>query len=100
MVKRYENINFIPPKIVSNNADLGLRLRQKTGKGGLTTKQAGDLKIGSGVARATSLKNRSKISPEVIKKMVNFFKRPIYSRAFYALVQVALISPPPSPIVH
>ena len=75
MVKRYENINFIPPKIVSNNADLGLRLRQKTGKGGLTTKQAGDLKIGSGVARATSLKNRSKISPEVIKKMVNFFNR-------------------------
>jgi phage I-like protein len=75
MIKRYSHINFTPPKTVSSNADLGLRLRKKTGKGGLTTKQAGDLKIGSGVARATSLKNRSKISPEVIKRMVNFFNR-------------------------
>ena len=75
MIKRYSHINFTPPKGVSSNADLGLRLRKKTGKGGLTTKQAGDLNIGSGVARATSLKNRSKISPEVIKKMVNFFNR-------------------------
>ena len=66
MIKRYSHINFTPPKTVSSNADLGLRLRKKTGKGGLTTKQAGDLKIGSGVARATSLKNRSKISQEVI----------------------------------
>tara|TARA_R100000655_G_scaffold110056_1_gene167247 strand:+ start:6341 stop:7939 length:1599 start_codon:yes stop_codon:yes gene_type:complete len=74
-LEKYKNINFVPPITVSKNADLGLRLRKKTGKGGLTTKEAGDLKIGSGVARATSLKNRSKISPEVIKKMVNFFNR-------------------------
>ena len=75
MVKKYEHINFIPPKSVSNNAKRGLELWKKYKKGGFSTKQAGDLGIGSGVARATSLKNASRISPDTIKRMVSFFAR-------------------------
>jgi phage I-like protein len=75
MVKRYKSIDFKPPKGVSLNAARGLDLRRRFGKGGLTTQEAGKLKIGSGVARATSLKNLENVSPETIKKMVGFFNR-------------------------
>jgi hypothetical protein len=76
--KRYEHINFIPPKTVSNQAKKGLEYRKKakpSRKGGLTVKQASKLGIGSGVQRAVNLKNRDKISPQVIKQMASFFAR-------------------------
>ena len=73
--ERYEGINFVPPESVANAAARGLRLRQKTGRGGLTTRQASKVGIGSGVARAASLKNRQKLSPSTISRMVSFFAR-------------------------
>ena len=73
--ERYEGINFVPPESVANAAARGLRLRQKTGRGGLTTRQASKERIGSGVARAASLKNRQKLSPSTISRMVSFFAR-------------------------
>ena len=73
--ERYEGINFVPPESVANAAAWGLRLRQKTGRGGLTTGQASKEGIGSGVARAASLKNRQKLSPSTISRMVSFFAR-------------------------
>lgn len=73
--ERYAGINFVPPEAVANAAARGLKLRQKTGRGGLTTKQASKEGIGSGVARATSLKNRQKLSPSTISRMVSFFAR-------------------------
>lgn len=73
--ERYEGINFVPPESVANAATRGLKLRQKTGRGGLTTRQASKEGIGSGVARAASLKNRQKLSPSTISRMVSFFAR-------------------------
>lgn len=73
--ERYEGINFVPPESVANAAARGLKLRQKTGRGGLTTRQASKEGIGSGVARAASLKNRQKLSPSTISRMVSFFAR-------------------------
>lgn len=75
MLSAYKNINFKPPQNVAKNAEKGLELRKKYGKGGLSTQEAGKLKIGSGVARATSLKNQQNISPETVKQMVGFFNR-------------------------
>jgi len=73
--ERYEGISFVPPESVANAAARGLNLRSKTGRGGLTTKQASKEGIGSGVARAASLKNRQKLSPSTISRMVSFFAR-------------------------
>jgi len=73
--ERYEGISFVPPESVANAAARGLKLRQKTGRGGLTTRQASKEGIGSGVARAASLKNRQKLSPSTIGRMVSFFAR-------------------------
>ena len=73
--ERYEGINFVPPESVANAAARGLKLRQKTGRGGLTTRQASKEGIGSGVARAASLKNRQKLSPSTVSRMVSFFAR-------------------------
>lgn len=73
--ERYAGINFVPPEAVANAAARGLNLRSKTGRGGLTTKQASKEGIGSGVARAASLKNRQKLSPSTISRMVSFFAR-------------------------
>ncbi len=53
----------------------GLELRKKHGKGGLTTQEAGEQGIGSGVARATSLANGEALSYETIKRMAAFFSR-------------------------
>jgi len=73
--ERYEGISFVPPESVANAAARGLNLRSKTGRGGLTTKQASKEGVGSGVARAASLKNRQKLSPSTISRMVSFFAR-------------------------
>lgn len=73
--EKYKNINFVPPKKIAEIAARGLELRKRYGKGGLSAKEASELGIGSGVVRATSLKNQQKLSPETINRMVSFFAR-------------------------
>jgi len=73
---KYDHINFTPPESVANAAERGLEMRKKSGgKGGLNAKQAKKAGVGSGVQRASNLKNRSKMSPETVKRMRNFFSR-------------------------
>lgn len=73
--ERYADIDFVPPQSVADAAARGLALRKQVGRGGLSTKEAGKAGIGSGVARAASLKNRQKLSPATIGRMVSFFAR-------------------------
>lgn len=73
--KRYENIDFKPPASVASEAKKGLEYRQKSGKGGLSSQEAGKAGIGSGVQRAVNLKNRNNLTPETIKMMRGFFSR-------------------------
>ena len=75
---KYDHINFKPPPSVAAAAARGLELRRKapkSRKGGLDPQQAKKQGIGSGVARAVSLKNRAKLSPSTISMMVRFFAR-------------------------
>lgn len=67
--------SYSPPEAVQKNARRGLELRKKHGKGGLTTQEAGEQGIGSGVARATSLANGERVSIETIRRMSAFFSR-------------------------
>jgi hypothetical protein len=60
-----EEIDFVCPRIVADNAEKGLRLRREFGRGGTEI----------GVARARDLKNRKALSPSTIKRMVSFFAR-------------------------
>lgn len=76
--EKYQGIDFKPPQAVADAAKKGLEYRQKAtpgNKGGLTPAEAAKQGIGSGVQRATNLKNRDNISPEVINQMVSFFAR-------------------------
>jgi len=75
---RISSLDLIPPKAVADAAAKGLKYRQKatpSNRGGLTPSEASKEGIGSGVQRAVNLKNRDKISPETISKMVGFFSR-------------------------
>ena len=75
--EKYNHIDFKPPKSVAKAAERGLELRreQEGDKAGLTTEEAGEQDIGSGVQRAVNLKNRDAVSPETINDMVGFFAR-------------------------
>ena len=74
--EKYKHINFKPPSGVASAAAKGLDYRKRAGgRGGLTPSQAAEQGIGSGVARAASLKNRQTMSPKVIRQMVAFFSR-------------------------
>jgi tRNA nucleotidyltransferase/poly(A) polymerase len=76
--KKYDHIDFKPPKSVAEAAARGLELRQKaspSNRGGFTPAQASKEGIGSGVQRAVNLKNRDTVSPDVIRQMVAFFAR-------------------------
>lgn len=73
--EKYANIDFRPPQSVADAAARGLELRKKAGRGGLSTAEAGKAGIGSGVARAASLKNRQRLNPDTIGRMVSFFAR-------------------------
>ena len=75
MAKKYEHINFKPPKGAAIAAERGLKNRKETGKGGLNAKQASAAGIGSGVQRAVNLKNRTELSPSTVKRMKSFFDR-------------------------
>lgn len=73
--KKYENIDFKPPAGVAAEAEKGLKYRRESGKGGLSSQEAGKAGIGSGVQRAVNLKNRNNIAPDTIQQMLNFFSR-------------------------
>lgn len=76
--KKYEHIDFTPPVGVAKAAEKGLELRAKaspSNRGGLTPSQASEQGIGSGVQRAVNLKNRTTMSPKVVKQMKAFFAR-------------------------
>lgn len=74
---KYDHINFKPPAGVASAAKKGLeyRKKQKGDKAGLTPAEAAREGIGSGVQRATNLKNRDTLSPKVVKQMKAFFAR-------------------------
>lgn len=55
----------VPPTVVSQQAEKGLKLREEYSRGGTLV----------GVARARDLKNRKSISDTTIKRMVSFFAR-------------------------
>ena len=63
--KKYEDIDFTPPKSAADAAEKGLKLRDEFDRGGTDT----------GVARARDLKNRKSLSPETIKRMTSYFAR-------------------------
>ena len=73
--KKYEHIDFKPPAGVAAEAEKGLEYRRQSGKGGLSSQEAGKQGIGSGVQRAVNLKNRNNIAPDTIQQMLNFFSR-------------------------
>lgn len=64
-----------PPEDVRSAARRGLALREKHGKGGLTTQEAGKQGIGSGVARARDLAGGKALSTATLKRMLAFFAR-------------------------
>jgi hypothetical protein len=69
---------FTPPPAVAAAAARGLELRAKaspSNRGGLTTSQAAEEGVGSGVQRASDLKNRRPLSLDTIKRMHAFFSR-------------------------
>lgn len=76
--KKYDHIDFTPPKDVAEAASKGLKYRQKaspSNRGGLTQSEAAKEGIGSGVQRAVNLRNRDTISPDTIRQMSGFFAR-------------------------
>ncbi len=73
---KYSHIDFKPPEGAAKAAERGLELRKKNkGRGGLNVQQAKKQGIGSGVARAVSLKNRQTLSPATVRRMKAFFDR-------------------------
>lgn len=73
---KYDHIDFKPSESAASAAARGLELRKKNkGKGGLNVQQAHKQGIGSGVARAVSLKNRKTLSPGTVRRMKAFFDR-------------------------
>ena len=63
--KKYEDIDFTPPADVQEEAQRGLDWRAEHGRGGTAV----------GVARARDLSNGVSVSPETIRRMVNYFTR-------------------------
>ncbi len=63
--RKYALIDFVPPAAVAKEAERGLMLRRKFGRGGTPV----------GIARARDLKNRRTLSPRTIKRMNSFFAR-------------------------
>lgn len=59
------DIDLKPTAEMASNAERGLALREKHGKGGTAV----------GVARARDIKNRANLSPETVKRMHSFFSR-------------------------
>lgn len=66
---------FQPPKAAQDNARRGLELRRKHGRGGMSTSEAGEEGIGSGVQRAVNLARGDNLSLDTLKMMRGFFDR-------------------------
>ena len=65
---------YTTTQAMRNAAKQGLALREKYGRGGLSTQEAGKAGIGSGVARASDIISGS-LSLESVKRMHAFFSR-------------------------
>ena len=61
----FAEIDLKPTSEMATNAERGLALRERHGKGGTAV----------GVARARDIKNRANLSPETVKRMHAFFSR-------------------------
>lgn len=72
---RYDHINFKPPLAVRKAAKRGLELRKQFGRGGLGTREAGKLGIGSGIERAVTLAKGMHLAPSIVRRMNNYFNR-------------------------
>jgi len=66
--------SYKPSQAMVNNAKRGLALREKYGRGGLDTREAGKQGIGSGVARARDI-IEGNLSLDTVKRMYSFFSR-------------------------
>jgi len=75
MKKRYQHINFRPPLPVRKAAKKGLYLRKKFRRGGLASRTAGKLGIGSGIVRASTIAQGLNLSPRTVMRMHNYFSR-------------------------
>ena len=73
-LKMNKATSYTPPEKVRSNAKLGLELRAKYGRGGLSTVEAGKLGIGSGVQRANDLMEGN-VSFDTVRRMKAFFDR-------------------------
>jgi hypothetical protein len=67
--------SYTPPAGVRSAAARGLELRAKYKRGGITNSEASAEGIGSGVQRATNLKNGDAISLDTVRRMAAFFSR-------------------------
>lgn len=67
--------SYTPPEGVRSAAARGLSLRAQYKRGGITNSQASEDGIGSGVQRATNLKNGDAISLDTVRRMAAFFSR-------------------------
>jgi hypothetical protein len=72
---KYAGIDLVPPRSVRANDRKGLELRERFGRGGLTSREAGEEGIRSGVVRASTIERGLRLSPETIRAMVRFFAR-------------------------
>ena len=66
--------SYAPTEAMKNNAKRGLALREKYGRGGLSSSQAKSEGVGSGVARARDIINGN-LSLATVKRMYAFFER-------------------------
>jgi len=71
---KYRHISFAVPLNVQKAAKKGLELRKKHGRGGLTTQEAGEQGIGSGVARARDL-TMGRVTPDTARRILSYFQR-------------------------
>ena len=67
--------SFKTTQAMREAARLGLELRRKFGRGGLSTQEAGRQGIGSGVARATAIASGRDLPIETIRRMKAYFAR-------------------------
>lgn len=66
--------SFTPTQAMRNNAKIGLALREKWNRGGLSASQAKSEGVGSGVARARDIANGN-LTLDTVKRMHAFFSR-------------------------
>ena len=63
--KAESDVDTVPTSSMAKNAERGLELRKEYGRGGTSV----------GVARATQLKNKERLSPSTVRRMHSYFSR-------------------------